>query len=291
MNYFLGLQIEYTTTGLFFHQSKYAHDLLTKFNMLICKPFSNPCASTHHLVLSHSSLLSDPTAYRSLVSSLQYMNFIRLDLSYAFQQACQFMSKPTHHHLIATKRILRCLKVLCTWEFIFRLVPCILSTYCDTDWVGDPVDRRSITSMVVFLGGSPITWFVKKQRIVARSSTEVEYRSLAITTAELYWLRMLLRDLGVYLYHPPILWCGNVSALASNPIFYARTKHIEVDYHFFREKILNRDMVVKYISTLDQLYDIFTKSLPSPKFHLLVTKLMGVPPLSLRGDVKTKGKE
>ena len=75
--------------------------------------------------------------------------------------------------------------------------------------------------------------------------------SLAITIVELYWLRMLLKDLGVYLYHPPILWCNNVLTLAltSNPIFHARTKHIEVDYHFVREKVLNRDMLIKCIST------------------------------------------
>ena len=83
--------------------------------------------------------------------------------------------------------------------------------------------------MVVFLGNSPITWSAKKQSVVSRSSTEAEYRSLAIITAELYWLRMLFKDLGIYLYHPPILWCDNVLALAlaSNPIFHARTKHIE----------------------------------------------------------------
>ena len=121
-----------------------------------------------------------------------------------------------------------------------------------------------------------------------RSSIEAEYRSLAITTVELYWLRMLFKDLGVYLYHPPILWCDNVLALslASNPIFHARTKHIEVDYHFVREKVLNRDMVIKYISTLDQLADLFTKSLPSPLFHALSFKLMGLSPLHLRGVVK-----
>ena len=139
--------------------------------------------------------------------------------------------------------------------------------------------------MVVFLGNSPITWSAKKQSIVSRSSTKAEYRSLAIITAELYWLRMLFKDLGIYLYHPPILWCDNVLALAlaSNPIFHARTKHIEVDYHFVHEKVLNRDMVLKYISTLDQLADLFTKSLSSPRFRVLSFKLMGLPPLRLRG--------
>ena len=71
---------------------------------------------------------------------------------------------------------------------------------------------------------------------------------------------MLLKDLGVYLYHPPILWCDNVSALtlASNPIFHAHSKHVEVDYYFVREKLLNKDLVVKYISTSDQLADVFS---------------------------------
>jgi len=100
---------------------------------------------------------------------------------------------------------------------------------------------------------------------------------------------MILKDLGVYLSLPPMLWCDNVSALAlaSNPIFHARTKHIEVDYHYIREKVLNRDLQINFISTHDQLADIFTKALSSPQFLDLAYKLMGLPPLSLRGDVKT----
>jgi len=96
---------------------------------------------------------------------------------------------------------------------------------------------------------------------------------------------MLLKDLRVYLYHPPILWCDNVSALALafNPIFHARTKHVEVDYHFVREKVLNKDMLIKYISASDRLADLFAKSLPSPQFHAFSFKLKGLPPLCLRG--------
>ena len=80
---FLGLQIEYTTNGLFVHQSKYAKDLLFKFHMLDSKPCSNPCASNHSHVPSASPLLSDPIAYRSLVGALQYLNFTMPNLSYA----------------------------------------------------------------------------------------------------------------------------------------------------------------------------------------------------------------
>jgi hypothetical protein len=106
------------------------------------------------------------------------------------------------------------------------------------------------------------------QSVVARSSTEVEYRAMAVTTADLYWLRMLLKDLQVPLSSPPVLWCDNAGALAlaSNPVFHACTKHIEVNYHFIREKVVNRDMSLKFISTGDQCADIFTKGLSTYRF-------------------------
>jgi hypothetical protein len=87
---------------------------------------------------------------------------------------------------------------------------------------------------------------------------------------------MVLKDLGIFLPNPPILWCGNLFALAlaSNPVFHARTKHIEVDYHFIREKVVRRDVVVKLISITDQLADILTKCLPSPSFNRLRDNLL-----------------
>ena len=139
----------------------------------------------------------------------------------------------------------------------------------------------------MFLGNNPITWSTKKQLTVSRSSTEAEYRALASASAELCWLRTLIKDLGLYLYDPPILWCDNVSALAiaSNPVFHARTKHIEVDFHFIRERVLRKDIQVKFVSTVDQLVDIFTKGLPFPRFQDLQSKLLvPVDTICLRGD-------
>ena len=112
---------------------------------------------------------------------------------------------------------------------------------------------------------------------------------MATTAVELYWLCQVLRDLGVFLPVPPKLWCDNVSALAiaSNPVFHVRTKHIEVDYHFVREKVLRKDLQVKYIATGDQLADVFTKSLPSSRFAFLRSKIMvSIDPMVLRGDVE-----
>lgn len=127
---------------------------------------------------------------------------------------------------------------------------------------------------------SPISWSSKKQTTVSRSSTEAEYRSLAQTAAELYWIRQLLCDLQVYLKQPPILWCDNVSAisLAKNPVFHARTKHVEIDYHFIREKVVRGDLQVQFVSSSNQLADLFTKPLTGASFQLFATKLLKYTP-------------
>ena len=126
------------------------------------------------------------------------------------------------------------------------------------------------------MGSNPITWSAKKQATVSRSSTESEYHALAIAAVELCWLRTLLCDLRVYLPDTPILWCDNVSALAiaSNPVFHAPTKHIKVDFHFVREQVLRKDLAVKFVSTTDQLADIFTKSFPTTCFLDLQRNLL-----------------
>ena len=99
LHYFLGLQINYTSAGLFVHQSKYAFDLFHKFSMSECKPCKTPCFPNTHLVPHDSPLLPDPTLYRSMVGALQYLIFIRPNLSFAVQQACRFMANPTSNHL------------------------------------------------------------------------------------------------------------------------------------------------------------------------------------------------
>ena len=100
---------------------------------------------------------------------------------------------------------------------------------------------------------------------------------------------MLLKEIRIYLAVPLVLWCDNIGglALATNPVFHAESKHIEVDYHFVKEKVLNWDILLKFISTHDQVTDLFTKGLPSAQFLALKSKLMVVsPPINLLGVLK-----
>ena len=134
-----------------------------------------------------------------------------------------------------------------------------------------------------------ISWSSKKQPTVARSSTEAEYRAVAHATAESLWLQSLLRELGVFISSKPVVWCDNIGAtyLSANPVFHARTKHVEIDYHFIREKVQQKSLDVRFISSRDQLADGLTKPLVSAKFSFMRDKLNVVlSPLSLQGRVK-----
>uniref|UniRef100_A0A2N9FZ66 Reverse transcriptase Ty1/copia-type domain-containing protein n=1 Tax=Fagus sylvatica TaxID=28930 RepID=A0A2N9FZ66_FAGSY len=287
LSYFLGLQIQRSTKGLTITQTKYAIDLLTKHNMAHCSPCKTPCVPHVRLSGHCGQPIADVHAYRSLVGALHYLTFTRPGISFAVHQVCQFMNAPSDIHFTAAKHVLRYLKGTLDHGLFYTPGPISLSAFSDADWAGDPNDRRSISGLLVYLGHNPITWSTKKQLTVSRSSTEAEYRALASASAEVCWLRTLVKDLGLYLYALLVLWCDNVSALAiaSNPVFHARTKHIEVDFHFIRERVLRKDLQVKFVSTVDQLVDIFTKGLSSHRFQELQSKLLvPVDTIRLRGD-------
>ena len=120
-----------------------------------------------------------------------------------------------------------------------------------------------------------MSWKSKKQNVVARSSAESEYRAMATATCELVWIKQLLGELKFGKIDQMELVCDNQAALhiASNPVFHERTKHIEIDCHFVREKILSGDIVTKFVKSNDQLADIFTKSLTCPRINYICNKV------------------
>jgi hypothetical protein len=109
-----------------------------------------------------------------------------------------------------------------------------------------------------------VSWSARKQPTISRSSTEAEYKAIANVAAEIMWIQTLLDELGIP--HPPTasVWCDNLGAtyLSVNPVFHARTKHIEVDYHFVREQVTRKQLNIRFISTKDQLADGFTEAMP-----------------------------
>lgn len=153
-----------------------------------------------------------------------------------------------------------------------------LSTFSDVDCTGITSDRRSTRGYCVFLGPNLLSWSAKKQAIVARSSTKVEYKALAnvATEIEIVWLLQVFKDLQVHhLITSPTLWCDNISALslATIHVFHAHTKHVEVDFHFVREKIALKQLCVRHVPSGFQIANILTKPLTVAKFLILRDKL------------------
>lgn len=114
-----------------------------------------------------------------------------------------------------------------------------LQAFCDADWGADLEDRRSISGFCVFLGPNLVSWSSKKQGTVSRSTTEAEYRALASTVVEIQWIQSLLCELCVLCFSKPLVHCDNLSVvlLTANPVLHARTKHLELDLFFVREKV------------------------------------------------------
>lgn len=141
--YFLGIEVISLWHGLRLSQTKYVMDLLKRSNMLECKPCSTPLAAKSQLSASDGDLLLDVTEYRHLVGSLQYLTLTRPDISYAVQHVAQFMSISRTSHMLAVKRILRCLKGSLEFGLNFRpaFTPYRLSAFSNADWVGCPDSR------------------------------------------------------------------------------------------------------------------------------------------------------
>ncbi|PKU66895.1 Retrovirus-related Pol polyprotein from transposon TNT 1-94 [Dendrobium catenatum] len=239
------------------------------------KPVITPLSSRPPSNAASSTIYEHPQLYRQLIGALQYLTITRPDIQFAVQQLCQHMQTPLLTHYESLKRLLRYIHGSSGTGIPLNKTNLILTGYADADWASNNQDRKSISGYCNFLGNSVISWQVKKQTTIARSSTEAEYRALATEAAEIIWLRQLLADFHTPQNDPTTVFCDNTSAiaLANNPVFHARTKHIEVDCHFIRDCIKKKHISVHHICTDDQIADLFTKALPNSRFKTLASKL------------------
>ncbi|MCO5601751.1 hypothetical protein L7F22_055876 [Adiantum nelumboides] len=180
------------------------------------------------------------------------------------------MQLPRKPHLDVVRRTLRYVSATLDYALFYEArTELQLSGFTDADCVGSVCDRQSISSFMFSLGSAAITWSSKKQPTISLSSTEAEYRGDVVAACEVAWLELVLGDLGIQVQRPIVIHCNNLSSiqLAQNPVFHARTKHIEVHYHFIRERVLDGSINLTFVRTDEQVVDIFTKAIGAEKLR------------------------
>jgi hypothetical protein len=232
-------------------------------NVTLRRPSANEPATASELVLP----------YRSLVGSLMYLSVgTRPDLSYAVSKLTQFLDCFRLSHWTAALRVVRYL--LGTRSLALRLggmSELSLVGFSDSSYADCPNTCRSCMGYCFSLGSGVISWSSRKQKTVACSTTDAEYISLSEACREAMWLRLFTRELSILQPGSTLLLCDNNGAriLANDPLHHARSKHIDVQHHYVRERVESLDVIVKYVPSADNIADIFTKGLPRPAFERL----------------------
>ena len=162
------------------------------------------------------------------------------------------MHAPRESHYGAVLRILIYLKSAPGKGLFFGIHNHLqVESYTDADWAGSITDRRSTSRYCTFVGGNLVTWRSKKQAVVSRSSAEAEFRAMSQGICELQWIKILLRDLRLEPTESMRLYCDNKAAIsiAQNPVQHDRTKHIEIDRHFIKEKLSSGVICTSFVKT------------------------------------------
>jgi hypothetical protein len=264
ISYFMGISVTRHSSGLFLSQHKYAEEIIERDAMSFCKPISNPIDTKAKLNGLSGKPYHNPSEYQSLAGDLQYLTFTRSDITYAIQQVCLYMHYPRTQHMTTLKRIIRYFKD--TIHHGLHLSPSLVYTHTTYTYVdrGEWLNiRKSTSGYCVYLGNNLISWFAKQQSNLSCSSAEAEYRSVANVVVESCWLQNLLSELQCLIIKSTLVCCDNVSIvyMSSNPIQHKRTKHVEMDIHFVREKVAKGQVHVLHVPSRNQIDEIFTNGL------------------------------
>jgi hypothetical protein len=288
--FILGVAVTQTKTKIQLSQKTYLEKILEKFNMASCNSRSVLTSGGDlQFTLEDSTERISSTLFRSLVGKLNYaMVATRPDLAFSVSLLSRFMEEPTTHHWEIAKRVLAYIKGTINVGLVFNSTstyPSIVQGFSDSDYGGDLSDRKSTTGFAFYLYGSLISWGSRKQHTVALSTTEAEYMALAEAGKENLWIKQFLGQIGIDCERT-ILMGDNYGAmeLAKNPTNHSRTKHIDIRYHFIRDQVLEQNIEILPVDTLEQTADIFTKPLEKQKFVYHRSKL-GLEQITTSGGV------
>ena len=201
----------------------------------------------------------------------------RAEIAFVVNQLSQFLESPSKEHWLSAKRVLRYLQGSLDTGIIHTAgnKPNLLMSYSDASWASDSETRRSVSGVCLMMNGGIVGWRSKKQTLVADSTTYAEYVAAHSGARDVVWLRGLLEDLRCKQVDPTVLYLDNAAAelLITNPILHERTKHVDIKFHYVREKYQEGEIRIQHVPTSDQLADIFTKVLPGCKFDSLKSRI------------------
>jgi Reverse transcriptase (RNA-dependent DNA polymerase) len=258
LTYYLGIEVKQTINMITLCQRSFALKILKECGMDECNPAQAPMEARLKLRKNSNFPPVDPTRYKSIVGSLRYLLNTRPDLAYSVGIVSRFMESSTTEHMAAVKHIMRYVKGTTGMGCCYKRMSEEEQSFIDfsnSDMAGDLDDRRSTTGVIYFLGDNPVSWFSKKQKVVALSSCEAEYIAAASATCQGVWLESLRAVLVGQSPQKIKLKINNKSAifLCKNPIYHDRSKHIDTRFHFIRECVEEGRMEVEHIGTNNQL--------------------------------------
>ncbi|GKA68228.1 putative RNA-directed DNA polymerase [Tanacetum coccineum] len=262
LKYFLGIEVLRSKQGIFMYQKNYVLDLLAEIGMVDCKPVDTPMIMNQKLYMEKKARLADKGRYQRMVGKLIYLSHTRPDIAHVVGVVSKFMHQPQKAHMKAVLRIIRYLKGTTGHGVLFKQNGHLeTQLYTDADWAGDKGDRRSTSGYLTLVGGNLVTWRSKKQKVVALSSAEAEFRGIARGITEVLWIRKLLTEIGYPPQEPSKVMSDNKAAIqiSENPVQHDRTKHIEIDRHFIKEKLEAEVITLPFVRSQEQLADILTK--------------------------------
>lgn len=263
---FLGMEIIERDHKWLISQKKLINKIIEKFNLHECKEAQTPMEPNFQV--EDQEVIKVP--YREIIGSLLYIATIsRPDIAYSVIFLSRFLEKPTQQVWNAARRIVRYLKGTVNLNLTYETSNenFEITAYTDADWGSDQLDRKSVSGCAIFLNKNLVTWISKKQNVVAQSSCESEYLASAVAASELLYLKGICADFELNISNT-ILLIDNQSALKQIESFEnsKRSKHVDIKAHFIKDIVAKGLIKLSFVSTSENVADIFTKSLQREKF-------------------------